>query len=128
MTGRTGVQSVEEDQVVSIGQFYSDDLLLDQQWAIRAVQLPWAWTRTQGNAGTKLCVVDTGIDASHPDLIPNIQSGRHAQWRMPYNLQQRTQQGARQRGSTGSSMPTPLTKTAMARTWPALQQQWATTA
>ncbi len=40
-------------------------------WGQRFTHLPQAWQRTQGEDVT-VCVVDTGIDAGHPDLAPAI--------------------------------------------------------
>ncbi len=43
-------------------------------YGIAKVRAPEAWARTTGD-GTKVCVIDTGIDMSHPDLVPNFVEG-----------------------------------------------------
>jgi subtilisin family serine protease len=43
-------------------------------WGISLVQAPQLWSLTKG-AGMKVAILDTGIDVSHPDLIPNFKKG-----------------------------------------------------
>ena len=38
------------------------------QWAPQFVSAPAAWDTTQGDAAITIAIVDTGIDAGHPDL------------------------------------------------------------
>jgi subtilisin len=45
-------------------------------WGIDKIEAPAAWAVGRG-AGAKVCVVDTGADASHPDLGANIVAGRN---------------------------------------------------
>jgi len=53
------------------------DSFFVQQWGLGAAQgvdvLP-AWDRTRG-AGQVIAVVDTGVDLTHPDLVPNLWTG-----------------------------------------------------
>lgn len=46
-------------------------------WGIRRVGAPDAWTKTQGE-GVKVAVIDTGIDAAHPDLAGQVAGGFNA--------------------------------------------------
>lgn len=43
-------------------------------WGIKRVNAPAAWPRVTGR-GIKVAVIDTGIDARHPDLAANIGGG-----------------------------------------------------
>jgi subtilisin len=45
-------------------------------WGLSAIQAPQAWDVSRG-AGVTVCVVDTGVDQTHPDLSANIIGGRN---------------------------------------------------
>ena len=36
------------------------------------IRAPQAWSLRTGSRAVKLCIVDSGVEASHPDLAPNI--------------------------------------------------------
>jgi subtilisin family serine protease len=38
------------------------------QWGLQKVQLPAAWDKTHGSSSVIVAVLDTGVDAAHPDL------------------------------------------------------------
>src|SRR5438067_1571296 len=42
------------------------------QWGLAATDTPPAWLVDPGRGGATLCVVDSGVDASHPDLAANL--------------------------------------------------------
>lgn len=46
-------------------------------WGVRRVDAPAAWPVTQGE-GVRVAVVDTGIDAAHPDLSGQVAGGYNA--------------------------------------------------
>jgi subtilisin family serine protease len=48
-----------------------NDAQWSSQWALRQIQMPYAWEVTQGSADVIVAVVDTGVYA-HPDLLANI--------------------------------------------------------
>src|SRR5579883_1795250 len=43
-------------------------------WWVKRLNVPAAWAVTKG-AGVKVCVIDTGIDRTHPDLKDRIAGG-----------------------------------------------------
>jgi thermitase len=52
-----------------------NDRLFSQQWGIRRVRAPQAW-RTSPGWGARVGVVDSGVDASHPDLRGKVAAQR----------------------------------------------------
>ena len=42
------------------------------QWAIDKISLPSAWNLTTGSSTIRVGVIDSGIDASHPDLVNRV--------------------------------------------------------
>lgn len=67
-------QTFSIDQAITPVPAVSDDPLSGQQWGLSAVGVPdGAWL--QGITGIKdvrVCIMDSGIDLTHPDLQPNI--------------------------------------------------------
>lgn len=42
------------------------------QWGLDAINAPEAWNAGYQGAGAKVYILDSGIDAEHPDLAPNL--------------------------------------------------------
>jgi subtilisin family serine protease len=66
-----GVLYAEPDHVVRQTAIPNDPLL-SYEWGLTAIRAPDAWDVTTGSPQVTVAVVDTGIDASHPDLAPNL--------------------------------------------------------
>jgi len=49
-----------------------DDFFFDLQWGHDAVDAPEAWEAGFRGTGVRVAVIDSGIDSSHPDLAPNL--------------------------------------------------------
>jgi len=44
-------------------------------WSLEYTGIPKLWAETRGE-GLKICVLDTGVDDTHPDLLANLQMAR----------------------------------------------------
>lgn len=49
-----------------------DDAFFFYQWGMDAIDAPEAWNAGYQGAGAKVFILDSGIDAEHPDLSPNL--------------------------------------------------------
>lgn len=49
-----------------------DDFFFDLQWGHDAVDAVEAWNKGFRGAGVRVAVLDSGIDAEHPDIAPNL--------------------------------------------------------
>lgn len=58
------------------GDFTPDDPRFPGQWYFKNLQMTKAWGLSLGDAGTTILVVDTGCDATHPDLKDKLDPGR----------------------------------------------------
>jgi subtilisin family serine protease len=54
--------------------YVSNDPYLGSEWHISKIGASTAWDSTQG-AGVTIAIVDSGVDATHPDLAANIVAG-----------------------------------------------------
>ena len=78
LRARPDVEFAEPNQVVSIAATPTDPYYTSNQWNLPQIGLPAAWDTTTGSAGVIVAVVDTGVDAAHPDLAGKITSGANA--------------------------------------------------
>ncbi|WP_134699072.1 S8 family peptidase [Ammoniphilus sp. YIM 78166] len=63
---------VEKNIQYKLHQAYEEEQTIP--WGVARVQAPRVWPRVQG-IGINVGIIDTGIDARHPDLQPNIKGG-----------------------------------------------------
>jgi subtilisin family serine protease len=62
------VESVERDVFLEALDTVPNDALWSTQWGWRLVGAPRAWDSSRGAPGVVIAVLDTGVDAQHPDL------------------------------------------------------------
>jgi subtilisin family serine protease len=65
-----------ERSVVYEGVLVPNDDVFDHQWGLRRIGLPLAWDLTTGSSSVAVAVLDTGVNAAHPDLKGAVLPGR----------------------------------------------------
>lgn len=69
---RADVAAIEVDVVRQFAEIPDDPSYALQQTHLNAVTAPAAWNTQHGSASVKIAVVDSGVDAGHPDLAAKI--------------------------------------------------------
>lgn len=64
---------VELDMAVSQAMALNDPAYAGS-WALQKIQAPAAWDKANGN-GVTIAILDTGVNAAHPDLAANMVAG-----------------------------------------------------
>ncbi len=72
--GQTTGATTEEGQNFGFS-IQPNDPLFAQQYALQRIEAQDAWEVTQGRSGIIVAVIDTGIDADHPDLKGKLVKG-----------------------------------------------------
>ncbi len=66
---------LEPEEVVNMANPPSigdDEWFFQYQWGLDAIDAPEAWNTGVTGEGAKVFILDSGIDAEHPDLAPNL--------------------------------------------------------
>lgn len=69
------VEYVERDAVVRGTGAIPNDVLFSTQWGFRLLDLPDAWGLVRSGLAVPVAVLDSGVDASHPDLQGVVAGG-----------------------------------------------------
>jgi len=74
LAGKSNVAFAELDGVVK-ADATPNDPYLGSQWHLQTTQAPTAWDTTTGSPSIIVAVIDTGVDATHPELASRMVSG-----------------------------------------------------
>jgi subtilisin family serine protease len=75
LRSEASVESVERDVFLEALDTVPNDALWPTQWGWRLVGAPRAWDASRGAPGIVIAVLDTGVDAQHPDLTGSTVAG-----------------------------------------------------
>ncbi|WP_277680231.1 S8 family serine peptidase, partial [Gracilibacillus dipsosauri] len=64
-----------EPDYIRTSTFVPNDVGYAQQWYLNRIQMPQAWEIEKGSSDVTIAVLDTGINANHPDLIGRVLPG-----------------------------------------------------
>jgi thermitase len=68
------VEGVLENRLIGV-EVTPDDPDFTIQWYLQAIHAPQAWALTTGRSDVVVAVLDTGVDATHPDLADKLLPG-----------------------------------------------------
>lgn len=71
LRGFKGVEKIELDRA-AYPAYTPNDPLYGNQWGISAIKVDKAWDISKGNKNVIVAVLDTGVQADHPDLAANM--------------------------------------------------------
>jgi hypothetical protein len=66
---------VEREGVVRAADVEPNDVRWSEQWGLRTIGTPAAWTHTTGSSAVTIAILDTGVDATHPELVGRVRAG-----------------------------------------------------
>ena len=70
------VKYAEPNYILRASDLMPNDPNYDgNQWNMPKISMPKAWDYSKGGSDVLVCVIDTGIDYTHPDLAPNMARG-----------------------------------------------------
>lgn len=75
LKGNRAVESVDLNYFLE-PTFTPNDPRFGDQYGLPQTRFPGAWDKTRGNANVDIAIVDTGIDANHPDLAAKVSAQR----------------------------------------------------
>lgn len=74
------VRYVEENARFEVTGSPSNDPYVTEQYGIEHINAPEAWKTSQGDASKGICVADSGVDYTHPDLNGTRYLGGYEFW------------------------------------------------
>lgn len=77
LTHNPHIKFVERDMLVEAEEVIPNDPNYSSAWHLPKIQAPTAWDSNQGD-GVIIAILDTGVDATHPDLSAKLVPGWNA--------------------------------------------------
>jgi subtilisin family serine protease len=75
MAHRPEVEFAELDRILSPDEMTPNDPWYVNQWHLKKIGAPTAWSSTTGSTEIIIAILDGGVDGTHPDLAPNMVAG-----------------------------------------------------
>lgn len=75
MKADSEVEFAELDQLAKLEATTPTDTSFNNQWGLQKIQAPEAWDLTTGSSSITIAILDTGVEATHPDLKANLVPG-----------------------------------------------------
>lgn len=75
LSNNPNFEFAEPDYIATIDLTPNDPYYSSYQWHLPKVGAPTAWDATTGSAGVTIAVVDSGVQANHPDLVGRVLAG-----------------------------------------------------
>ncbi len=69
------VEKIEPNILLRLPEVTPNDAEFGDQWGLRKMMVPEAWSVTTGSPSVIVAILDTGVDANHADLIHRIVNG-----------------------------------------------------
>jgi len=66
------IEPIDVDPMTNAVSIGDDERFFGLQWGMDAIDAPQAWDAGHQGEGVKVFILDSGIDAEHPDLAPNL--------------------------------------------------------
>ncbi|HKB64383.1 MAG TPA: S8 family serine peptidase [Pyrinomonadaceae bacterium] len=75
MQSRPEVEYAEVDRILPPEDMNPNDPWYVDQWHLRKISGPTAWSSTTGSSNVIIAILDTGVDGTHPDLASKMVPG-----------------------------------------------------
>jgi hypothetical protein len=69
------VEKIEANMLLRLPEVTPNDAEFGNQWGLEKMMVPEAWNVTTGSPSVIVAILDTGVDAHHPDLIHRTVNG-----------------------------------------------------
>ncbi len=66
------LEPMDVDLMANASSIGDDEWFLDDLWGMDAIDAPEAWNEGHTGEGVRVAILDSGIDPTHPDLSPNL--------------------------------------------------------